>query len=83
MPPGTSPGYGRPGPQWPDSFAIFDSWKNNARAWTQTPTQAGDTMRNKAMRSPWLHETITAGYAMADANCSATGCGWWAASVMS
>ena len=63
---GTSPGYGRPGPQWPDSFAIFDSWQNNPRAWTRTPTQEGDTVRNEAIRSPWLHETITAGYAMAD-----------------
>jgi iron complex outermembrane receptor protein len=63
---GTSPGYGRPGPQWPDSFGIYNSWKNNPRAWTQTPTQAGDTIRNAAVRSPWLHEKITAGYAMAD-----------------
>ena len=64
---GTSPGFGRPGPQWPDSFAIFNSWKNNPRAWTRTTTQEGDTIRNEAIRSPWLHETITAGYAMADA----------------
>jgi TonB-dependent receptor len=63
---GTSPGYGRPGPQWPDSFSIFDSWKNDPRAWTRTPGQEGDTVRNQAIRSPWLHEVITAGYAMVD-----------------
>ncbi len=63
---GTSPGYGRPGPQWPDSFAIYDSLRSNARAWTRTPAQEGDTVRNEAIRSPWLHEKITAGYAMAD-----------------
>ncbi|MBI4621711.1 MAG: TonB-dependent receptor, partial [Verrucomicrobia bacterium] len=63
---GTSPGFGRPGPQWPDSFKIWDSWKNNSRAWARTATQIGDTTRNEAVRSPWLHEVITAGYAMGD-----------------
>ena len=64
---GRSPGFGRPAPQWPDSFKIYQSWRNDPRAWTQTAGQAGDQVRNAAIRSPWLHETITAGYVMADA----------------
>jgi|GEM_PF-1561953 len=63
---GVSPGFGRPGPQWPDSFKIRQSFLNNPSHWTQTTSQAGDVPRNVAIRSPWLHETITAGYLMAD-----------------
>lgn len=63
---GISPGFGRPAPQWPDSFKVWQSFKSNPSHWTQTAGQTGDVPRNVAIRSPWLHETITAGYAMVD-----------------
>lgn len=63
---GVSPGFGRAAPQWPDSFKVWDSFVNHPSHWTQTTGQAGDVPRNQAIRSPWLHETITAGYIMAD-----------------
>ncbi|HUR58906.1 MAG TPA: carboxypeptidase regulatory-like domain-containing protein, partial [Opitutaceae bacterium] len=63
---GISPGFGRPAPQWPDVFKVFDNFKHSPRFWTQTDSQAGDVPRNVAIRSPWLHETITSGYVMAD-----------------
>ena len=63
---GVSPGFGRPAPQWPDSFKVWRSFMTNRAYWTQTASQAGDVPRNEAIRSPWLHETITAGYAMSD-----------------
>lgn len=64
---GVSPGFGRPAPQWPDVFAIFQTWKDHPTWWTQTASQAGDAVKNRAIRSPWFHETITAGYLMGDA----------------
>jgi iron complex outermembrane receptor protein len=64
---GVSPGFGRTAPEWPDAFKVFQSWKNQPNLWTYTAAQGGDTVRNAAIRSPWLHETITAGYLMADA----------------
>ncbi len=63
---GVSPGFGRPAPQWPDSFKIYRAWKTNPTWFDYTQAQGGDTLRNRAIRSPWLHETITAGYVMAD-----------------
>lgn len=63
---GVSPGFGRPAPEWPDSFKIHQHFVDNPRAWTQTPGQGGDVPRNEAIRSPWLHEKITAGYLMGD-----------------
>lgn len=64
---GISPGFGRPAPQWPDSFKIFREFLAHPNWWTQTPGQQGDSIRNAAVRSPWFHETITSGFAMADA----------------
>lgn len=64
---GISPGFGRSAPQWPDSFKIWRNFQSNPTHWTQTAGQGGDVPRNQAIRSPWLHETITAGYVMADA----------------
>jgi iron complex outermembrane receptor protein len=63
---GVSPGFGRPAPEWPDTFKVYDAWKNSPQSFLYGPTQAGDTVRNAAIRSPWLHETVTAGYLMAD-----------------
>lgn len=63
---GVSPGFGRPAPQWPDSFKVWQSFIKTPNYWTQTTSQAGDVPRNVAIRSPWLHETITAAYVMGD-----------------
>lgn len=63
---GVSPGFGRPAPQWPDPFAIYQTFVDNPSWWSQTVGQGGDAVRNRAVRSPWFHETITAGYIMAD-----------------
>jgi iron complex outermembrane receptor protein len=63
---GVSPGFGRPAPEWPDPFKIYQDFKANPSWWTQTVAQGGDMPRNYAIRSPWFHEKITAGYAMAD-----------------
>ncbi|MBP8257355.1 MAG: carboxypeptidase regulatory-like domain-containing protein, partial [Opitutaceae bacterium] len=63
---GVSPGFGRPAPQWPDSFKVWQSFMKTPNHWTQTTSQAGDVPRNVAIRSPWLHETITAAYLMGD-----------------
>ncbi|MEQ1730879.1 MAG: TonB-dependent receptor [Vicinamibacterales bacterium] len=63
---GVSPGFGRPAPQWPDSFKVYRAWQQTPGSFSYGPLQEGDTVRNKAIRSPWLHETITAGYVMAD-----------------
>jgi iron complex outermembrane receptor protein len=63
---GVSPGYGRPAPEWPDVFAIYRTLLDHPTWWQHTAAQAGDLVRNRAIRSPWFHETITSGYAMAD-----------------
>jgi TonB-dependent receptor len=63
---GVSPGFGRPAPQWPDVFAIYDTLGQHPNWWSQTPSMQGDTIRNHAIRSPWFHEKITAGYIMGD-----------------
>jgi len=64
---GVSPGFGRPSPQWPSVFKVFNLWKTQPQLWQYTASQGGDTVRNHAIRSPWFHETITAGYIMVDA----------------
>ncbi len=63
---GVSPGFGRPAPEWPDVFAIYRTLGQHPDWWQQTPSQAGDLVRNRAIRSPWFHERITAGYIMGD-----------------
>ena len=63
---GVSPGFGRPAPQWPDVFSIYRTLGQHPEWWQQTPSQAGDLVRNTAIRSPWFHERITAGYIMGD-----------------
>lgn len=64
---GASPGFGRPAPQWLDPYLVFQSFKDHQNWFVRSPTNMGDTIKNVAVRSPWLHETIQAGYGMADA----------------
>lgn len=63
---GVSPGFGIVAPEWPDSFKVWKNFVSTPRAWTQTASQEGDIPRNVAIRSPWLHEKISAAYLMAD-----------------
>lgn len=63
---GISPGFGITAPEWPDSFLVWQNFASSPGSWTQTPGQQGDVPRNAAIRSPWMHEKISAGYVMAD-----------------
>jgi len=64
---GQSPGFGRPGPQWLDPYLVYQSFQAHPTWFVRSATNAGDTIKNIAVRSPWLHENIQAGYAMGDA----------------
>jgi iron complex outermembrane recepter protein len=64
---GASPGYGRPGYEWVSPWLVYDRFVSNPEQFTQTATQQGDMIRNAAVRSPIVGETITAGYIMGDA----------------
>ena len=64
--PNHSPGYGRPGPQWLDPYLVYQAFQQHPTWFVRAPTNVGDTVKNYAVRSPWLHETIKAGYVMAD-----------------
>ena len=61
-----SPGYGRPGPEWVDPWSVYQATKDHPNWFVSTPKNQGDQIKNYAVRSPWLHETIQAGYLMAD-----------------
>ncbi|MBI5768816.1 MAG: TonB-dependent receptor [Verrucomicrobia bacterium] len=64
---GVSPGFGVRGPEWASPWLIARALKDRPSWFVRSATNMGDTIRNEAVRSPWLRETITAGYAMADA----------------
>ena len=64
--PNHSPGYGRPGPQWLDPYLVYQAFQQHPTWFVRAPGNYGDTVKNYAVRSPWLHETIKAGYLMAD-----------------
>jgi iron complex outermembrane recepter protein len=63
---GTSPGFGRPGVQWPSPYVVYDYFQRNPGQFTRTAGQQGDTVRNRAVRSPLVYERLTAGYIMGD-----------------
>lgn len=63
---GTSPGFGRPGVQWPSPYVVYDYFKANPTHFVRTPSNVGDTLRNIAVRSPLVYERISAGYVMGD-----------------
>ncbi len=65
--PNHTPGFGRPGPQWLDPYLVYSAFKDHPTWFVRSPGNMGDTIKNYAVRSPWLHETIKAGYVMADA----------------
>lgn len=63
---GVSAGFGSPGVEWASPWAVWETFKAKPNQFVRTTSQQGDTVRNTALRSPWLHETITAGYLQAD-----------------
>ncbi len=65
--PNHTPGFGRPGPQWIDPYLVYQAYQQHPTWFFRAPSNFGDTVKNYAVRSPWLHETIKAGYVMADA----------------
>ncbi|HEX2100431.1 MAG TPA: TonB-dependent receptor, partial [Candidatus Synoicihabitans sp.] len=65
---GTSPGGGLGGYEWVSPWEYYELFLANPQAFTRSPNQISDTIRNRANRSPLVRETITAGYLMADAN---------------
>jgi iron complex outermembrane receptor protein len=63
---GTSPGFGRTGPEWIDPYLVYQAFQQHPNWFVRSASNEGDTVKNIAVRSPWLHETIKAGYLMAD-----------------
>ena len=63
---GRSPGFGVRGPEWASPWEVARVFNANPGWFVRSATNIGDTIRNRAVRSPWLRETILAGYAMAD-----------------
>jgi len=61
-----SPGYTYPAIQFASPWLIYEAYRNNPGYFVQTTSQANDSIKNAAVRSPALEETITAGYLMAD-----------------
>src|SRR5258706_2871048 len=49
-----------------DPWRVYTAFQQHPGWFVRAKSNEGDTVRNEAIRSPWLHETITAGYAMAD-----------------
>ena len=63
---GLSPGFGTKGFEWASPWQIFQASKDHPNWFVHTAKDSGDSLKNYATRSPWLHETIKAGYVMAD-----------------
>jgi iron complex outermembrane receptor protein len=63
---GRSPGFGVPGPQWASPWKVHDAFIAHPSWFVRTTSNVGDTVKNEATRSPWLHETIYSGYIMGD-----------------
>jgi iron complex outermembrane receptor protein len=61
-----SPGFGRPEVQWPSPWLVYERVGSNPNQWTRTNGQQGDTIRNRAQRSPLVYEQLTAAYLMGD-----------------
>ncbi len=61
-----SPGYTYPPVQFASPWLIYEAYQNNPGYFVQSTGQANDTLKNSAIRSPLLEETVTAGYLMAD-----------------
>lgn len=62
-----SPGLGYPSTQYASPWAIYQLYKTNPAYFTRSASQIADTVKNEAVRSPIMQETVTAGYFMADA----------------
>lgn len=64
---GLAPGHGRPPQEWPSPWLAHASLVDNPSWFARPSNREGDTIRNNAVRSPLVAETISAGYLMADA----------------
>ncbi len=62
-----SPGFSYPAVQFASPWLIYEAFRNQPQYFTQTTSQANNSLRNAAIRSPLVSETVTAGYVMADA----------------
>lgn len=63
---GLSPGHGMPPQEWVSPWLVYEAFQENPSWFDRAPKYVGDTIRNNAIRSPLVRETITAGYLMAD-----------------
>ncbi len=61
-----TPGYTYPAVEWVSPWKVFQAYLNNPQYFTRSAGQINDTIRNEAVRSPILEETITSGYLMGD-----------------
>jgi iron complex outermembrane receptor protein len=61
-----SPGFSYPAVEFASPWLIYEAFRNNPEYFVQTTSQANDSFRNAAIRSPLVQEAVTAGYLMAD-----------------
>ena len=61
-----TPGYTYPAVQWVNTWKVYQAFLEHPEYFTRTTSQINDTLKNEAVRSPILEETITAGYLMGD-----------------
>jgi iron complex outermembrane receptor protein len=62
-----SPGFSYPAVEFASPWLIYEASRNQPQYFVQTASQASNTLRQAAIRSPLVQETVTAGYVMADA----------------
>lgn len=61
-----STGFGRPQQQFLNPYLVYQAFQQHPNWFVRAPGNLGDTIKNEATRSPFLHERIDAGYAMLD-----------------
>ena len=61
-----SPGFSYPAVEFASPWLIYEAFRSNPGYFAQTTSQANDSRRNAAIRSPIVQEAVTAGYLMAD-----------------
>jgi iron complex outermembrane receptor protein len=61
-----TPGYTYPAVEWVSPWKVYQAFLDNPQYFTRSAGQINDTIRNEAVRSPILEETITSGYIMGD-----------------
>ena len=61
-----APGYTYPAIEWISPWKMYQTFLEHPEYFTRSAGQIGDTLKNQALRSPILEETVTAGYVMGD-----------------